>query len=67
MAMSKDLRKYLQGIIESEGFRVEYGKHIKLYHPNPAVGIIVLSSTPSGGYAVKNAQAQIKRELRKIA
>lgn len=58
---TKDLEQVLQGYV-SFGYRVERGKHAKIYDGGHMVA--VLPTTTGGGRGIQNARAQQKRVLR---
>lgn len=59
--MRKDLKEYLRQL-EKDGWRVIHGgKHIKVYSPNPNVGMVTVATT-SGVHAISAVKRDVRRE-----
>src|SRR5262245_58513434 len=63
--MKKQMKQFLAKT-EGEGWTVTPTKsgHYQLRHPNPTVGLVVVSGTPSDQHAFKKMEADKRRALR---
>lgn len=58
--MDKDTKKLIKSLT-AQGWRIEQGKHIKAFPPDPTKPMVVISGTPSDARTLANLKAQLRR------
>lgn len=64
-ARVKEINEIVDSLIE-QGWRVERGKHLCAYPPDPAYRMVYFASTPSDNRAIKNIKSDLRRSGAKL-
>lgn len=59
MSYQTDIKKILKEA-QHQGFRIERGKHWKLYPPDRTKGVVFISQSPSCHRAIENILADLR-------